>query len=220
MSSRPPRSNAPWRGRARRIPAVLAGAVAGVLVAGPGSAQEPEPWPMAGRDPAHSATAEGPDPPYREVWTSDIGLGGPVAGPVVAADVLVVVAAEGVVALDPATGTARWEVDRSDGPAGPAAVLGELVVHASGSGPGASVVARTLGDGREVWQTPVGADVGGGLVVGDGLVYAATAAGEVVALQAETGREEWREGGGRGGAGAPPPAPRQAPAASAGRAPP
>src|SRR5919108_3430986 len=206
MSSRPPRSNAPWRGRARRIPAVLGGAVAGVLVAGPGSAQEQEPWPMAGRDPAHSATAEGPDPPYREVWASDIGLGGPVAGPVVAADVLVVVAAEGVVAVDPATGTARWEVDRSDGPAGPAAVLGELVVHASGPGPGAAVVARALGGGREVWQTPVGADVGGGLVVGDRLVYAATAAGEVVALQAETGREEWRRhlGGRRKGPRPPP----------------
>jgi outer membrane protein assembly factor BamB len=54
------------------------------------------------------------------------------------------------------------------------------------------VVARGLEDGNEAWRAFVDADVPGGLVVADGLVYAATTAGEVVALEADTGEERWR----------------------------
>jgi outer membrane protein assembly factor BamB len=162
------------------------------LGGGPAAAQEADPWPMAGRDAAHSGTAEGPAPPYREVWTEAVALGGPVAGPAVARNALVVVAARGVVALDPATGDLLWETDRTEGPAGSPAIAGELVVHASGSGSSTSVVARGLEDGNEAWRAFVDADVPGGLVVADGLVYAATTAGEVVALEADTGEERWR----------------------------
>jgi len=162
------------------------------LGGGPASAQEADPWPMAGRDAAHSGTAEGPAPPYREVWTEAVALGGPVAGPAVARNALVVVAARGVVALDPATGDLLWEMERTEGPAGSPAIAGELVVHASGSGSSTSVVARGLEDGNEAWRAFVDADVPGGLVVADGLVYAATTAGEVVALEADTGEERWR----------------------------
>jgi outer membrane protein assembly factor BamB len=162
------------------------------LGGGPASAQEADPWPMAGRDAAHSGTAEGPAPPYREVWTEAVALGGPVAGPAVARNALVVVAARGVVALDPATGDLLWEMERTEGPVGSPAIAGELVVHASGSGSSTSVVARGLEDGNEAWRAFVDADVPGGLVVADGLVYAATTAGEVVALEADTGEERWR----------------------------
>jgi len=162
------------------------------LGGGPASAQEADPWPMAGRDAAHSGTAEGPAPPYREVWTEAVALGGPVTGPAVARNALVVVAARGVVALDPVSGEPLWEMDRTEGPAGSPAIAGELVVHASGSDSSTSVVARGLEDGNESWRAFVDADVPGGLVVADGLVYAATTAGEVVALEADTGEERWR----------------------------
>jgi outer membrane protein assembly factor BamB len=162
------------------------------LGGGPASAQEADPWPMAGRDAAHSGTAEGPAPPYREVWTEAVALGGPVTGPAVARNALVVVAARGVVALDPVSGEPLWEMDRTEGPAGSPAIAGELVVHASGSDSSTSVVARGLEDGNEAWRAFVDADVPGGLVVADGLVYAATTAGEVVALEADTGEERWR----------------------------
>jgi len=170
---------------------VTVAALGGVPL-GPASAQEADPWPMAGRDAAHSGTAIGPAPPYREAWTQAIAFGGPLAGPAVGRDALVVVASRGVVALDPATGEPRWEMDRTEGPAGPPAVAGDLVVHASGSGSSTSVVARALEDGIEAWRAFVDADVPGGLVVADGLVYAATTSGEVVALEAETGEERWR----------------------------
>lgn len=153
---------------------------------------------MAGRDAAHSGTADGPAPPYREAWSEQIGLGGPVAAPAVARDALVVVAARGVTALDAATGEPLWEMDRTEGSAGPPAVAGDLVFHASGSGSSTSVVARSLEDGREAWRAFVDDGVPGGLVVADGLVYAATTAGEVVALEVDTGVERWRsEVGGR-----------------------
>jgi outer membrane protein assembly factor BamB len=126
------------------------------------------------------------------VWTEAVALGGPVAGPAVARNALVVVAARAVVALDPATGDLLWEMERTEGPAGSPAIAGELVVHASGSGSSTSVVARGLEDGNEAWRAFVDADVPGGLVVADGLVYAATTAGEVVALEADTGEERWR----------------------------
>src|SRR5918996_6111253 len=98
MSSRPPSCHhAP-----RRTPPLRAAAVAFLAVVSPvgAAAQEADPWPMAGRDPAHTATADAPAPPYREVWTSDVGLGGPPAGPAVARDVVVVVTERGVVGLD------------------------------------------------------------------------------------------------------------------------
>src|SRR5918996_6102958 len=83
MSSRPPSYNHTPR-RAPGLRAAVA-AVAFLAVVGPAgaAAQEADPWPMAGRDPAHTGTAEAPTPPYREVWTSDVGLGGPLAGPAV-----------------------------------------------------------------------------------------------------------------------------------------
>src|SRR5918996_3976276 len=83
MSSRPPSCNdAPRRTPGLRA-AVAAVALLGVVSPVGAVAQEADPWPMAGRDPAHTATAEAPAPPYREVWTSDVGLGGPLAGPAV-----------------------------------------------------------------------------------------------------------------------------------------
>jgi hypothetical protein len=66
--------------------------------------QDAADWPMAGKDPAHSGNADGPVPPYREAWRATLGGRGPVAGPIVAAGLVVVVTDQDVRALDAGTG--------------------------------------------------------------------------------------------------------------------
>src|ERR687891_834858 len=135
MSSRPPSYNhAPRRAPGLRA-AVAAVALLGVVGPAGAAAQEADPWPMAGRDPAHTATADAPAPPYREVWTSEVGLGGPLAGPAVARDVVVVVTERGFVALDPASGEPRWDAARAEGPAGAPAGARRLGLRAPPPGP-------------------------------------------------------------------------------------
>jgi outer membrane protein assembly factor BamB len=179
--------------------ALSAVAVAGVLFVTPGGggraaaqASDDAPWPMAGRDAAHSGTAEGPAPPYRQAWRQDVGLGGPVAGPVVGAEAVVVVAARGVVALDPETGETLWSAPRSEGPAGSPAIAGDLVVHASGSGSSAAVVARGLEDGRERWRGYLGSPADGGVVTGGGVAYVGTGEGILLGFDLASGEPVFR----------------------------
>lgn len=180
------------------IRAALLSALLGGVPSAPVAAQAATPWPMAGRDAAHTGVVDGPAPPYREAWSVEVGHGGPAAGPAVAEGAVIVVAERGVVALDPRSGEPLWEADRTEGPAGPPAIVGDLVVHVSGSGSATALVARAVDDGVEAWRAFVDANVPGGVVAADGLVYAATTAGEVVAVDAPTGEERWRaELGGR-----------------------
>ncbi|HKX25295.1 MAG TPA: PQQ-binding-like beta-propeller repeat protein, partial [Actinomycetota bacterium] len=151
-----------------------------------------EGWPMLGRDPGHSATAEGPSPPYRVGWSGSVGLGGPVAGPVAAGGVVVVVTRSGVSALDPATGDVTWSADRTPGPAGEAAVSGDTVVHASGSGSTGAVVARGLGDGRERWRAFTGSAVPGAVMIEGDVVYVGTSDGALLGFDVSTGEERFR----------------------------
>jgi outer membrane protein assembly factor BamB len=162
------------------------------LGSGPLLAQEAtEDWPMAGGDPAHRATAPGPAPPYREVWSAEIE-GGPLAAPVVADDRVVVVGGQRIAAFDAATGEALWDVVRPSGPAGPAAMVGELAIHASGQGQDAGLVGRSVETGTPRWRTATGSPVGGGITADGGRVYAGTGEGVLLALEAETGEEAWR----------------------------
>jgi outer membrane protein assembly factor BamB len=167
--------------------------MAAVVALGGGAAlaQGADPWPMAGRNPAHQATIEGPDAPYRKAWSTEIE-GGPVAGPVVAGDAVVVVAEESTLAVAPDTGERLWEWPRTPGPAGPAAISGDLVIHASGTGPATALVARRLSDGGEVWRAFAGSAAPGGLTVAGGSVFTGTRQGVVLAFDAETGEERWR----------------------------
>jgi outer membrane protein assembly factor BamB len=149
-------------------------------------------WPMAGKDPAHSGNAEGPVPPYREAWRATVGGGGPVAGPIVAAGLVVVVTAREVRALDAGTGRPRWKVARSAGDAGVPAASGDLVVHTSGGARTGTVVARTLVDGALRWRTNLGSAVPGPIVIGEGFVFAGTAEGALVGLDLASGEERFR----------------------------
>jgi outer membrane protein assembly factor BamB len=173
----------------------LAAAILASASAIPASAQpteDPSSWPMAGRDARHTGAAEGPAPPYRRAWTARLEGQGLLAGPVVSAEVAVVVGRTSVVALDPITGETRWEVEREEGAAGSPAIVGDLVIHASGQRDGAALVGRRLDDGREEWSTSTGASVGSGIAVEGERAYAATRAGEVLAVDVSTGEVAWR----------------------------
>jgi eukaryotic-like serine/threonine-protein kinase len=121
-----------------------------------------------------------------------VALGGPAAGPVVADGAVVIVAERGVLALQPESGEVIWEVPRLEGPAGSPAVAGDLVVHATGSGSGAALVARQIADGREVWRILTGAAPAGGPTAAGDAVFAGTREGLVLAVDAASGEERWR----------------------------
>jgi outer membrane protein assembly factor BamB len=147
---------------------------------------------MVGQDAAHTASSDGPDPPYRVSWSASVGPGGPAAGPVVAEGVIVVVAQRGISGLDAASGELLWSASRNSGPAGGAAVAADLVVHASGGRGDASVVGRQLSTGKEVWRAHPRGPVSAALTVADGVVFAGTDEGVLHGFDAATGEERLR----------------------------
>jgi outer membrane protein assembly factor BamB len=181
----------PWTSRLRRcsVAAFLA-----CLQAAPAAAQASpdDSWPMAGGDPRHSGSADGPAPPYRTAWTARIEGRGPLEGPVVSGEVVVVVGSESVVGLDAGSGEVRWDSERQPGPAGPPAVAGDLVIHATGREAGTALVARGIDDGREEWRVFTGESVPGGVTVDGDRAYVGTRAGTVLAVDTATGDEAWR----------------------------
>lgn len=164
------------------VPAVRPGAVYQVQ-------SEADPWPMVGGDASHTGTAPGPVPPYREAWSA--GDLSPAAGPVVAARAIIVIEAEGVIALDRDTGRPIWERNRHAVPAGPPVVAEGLAIYAGGRGDDAAISALRLEDGDAVWSQNTGAPVVGGLTVLDGQLYAGTAGGRVLSLSLEDGEVVW-----------------------------
>jgi outer membrane protein assembly factor BamB len=150
---------------------------------------EAHPWPMVGGDASHSGTAAGPDPPYRVAWSA-AGFA-PLAGPVVAEGAVILVEARRVVGLEPATGDLLWEADRDEGPGGPAAIAGSLVVFAEGRGSESSVSAVRLKDGEPEWTTSTGAPALGGPTVESERVFVGTSDGRVLSLATEAGTQRW-----------------------------
>jgi outer membrane protein assembly factor BamB len=165
------------------LPLLTAAAAAGAQEGGTG-------WPMAGGDAAHQGVVGGPDPPYAVAWEAEVP-GGLADGPVVAADVVVAVGRDRVVALDAASGELVWEAERRSGPAGSPALAGGVVVHASGEGSQAAVVARSMDDGRERWRFFTGSTIQAGPLIVDDRVYAATTEGLVVAVGLGDGEAAW-----------------------------
>lgn len=147
-------------------------------------------WPMAGRDPAHSGTADGPEPPYRIAWERELGDGGPVAGVAVSEAALVGLSREGVVALDPESGEVLWERGRAPGPAGVPAIAGDLVLHARSEGVSGQIAARDLSTGDLVWQATLGSAPTGGPTIAGRSAFVGTGEGEVVSLELATGEEQ------------------------------
>ena len=147
---------------------------------------------MAGADAAHTASAEGPAPPYRELWEVGLPEQPLIAPPVISGNRVLLLGQGAVIALDAADGSVLWEQPRGRGPAGAPAIVGEIVMHASGAETGAGIVARGLKDGAEVWSAPVGEDLPADLVATDDLLVASGRDGLLVALDPATGQERWR----------------------------
>jgi outer membrane protein assembly factor BamB len=162
-------------------------------------------WPMAGRDPAHSAFAEGPSPPYEIVWRSKIAGGGPVSSPVLLVPdgrgsgsavegALIVLGEESVTSLDPETGGVRWSRGRLAGGIGGVAISESLILHPSGG----LLVGRDVEDGSAIWNAPLGADASTPPTVASGTAFVGTREGDLVAVDVATGRVQWTfEGEGR-----------------------
>ena len=93
-----------------------------------------------------------------------------------------------VVALDGATGKCLWQVQLG-GPLWAAPALGADAVFVGDGGQG--LVALELAGGTQRWQQDLGAPLRA-VVVGEGLVYAATARGTVLACSADSGSVRWR----------------------------
>ena len=171
---------------------VLVARSAAGLGAGPGAAQdapEDNPWPMVGGNASHSGTSDGPEPPYRVAWSaSDVA---PLAGPVVADEAVILVEAERVVALEPGSGELLWDAARDEGPGGPAAVAGNLIIFAEGRGAEAAISAVRLDDGEPAWTTTTRAPVLGGPAVHSDEVFVGTADGRVLSLAADGGTQRW-----------------------------
>jgi outer membrane protein assembly factor BamB len=164
-------------------------------VAGTGTSLRAQPgvdgWPMAGGNGAHTGLAAGPTAPYRELWRVSLG-GETMAGPVVADDAVIVLTTQEVIAVDAATGGERWAVARSAGPAGAPAVVGDVVIHASGDRGSGTVVARAVEDGSLRWRSHLGEGVQASFVAGENVVFAGTLDGTLVGLDTATGTERFR----------------------------
>jgi outer membrane protein assembly factor BamB len=146
---------------------------------------------MSGHDAAHSGTAEGPLPPYRVAWETQIGSGGPVTGVAVTDEAAVVLTEGGISALDPADGTVVWEAERIEGAAGVPAIGRGLVVYASSEGPTSQIVARDIEEGNIVWVTVVGSEASAP-TISEKTIAVGTRKGEVAALDLGTGVVRWR----------------------------
>lgn len=124
-----------------------------------------------------------------EQWSAASG-GGSNPIPIVAAGV---VYGGSFTAIEAASGTVKWSIG-STSYLTAAALADGLVFHLcdvcdSGND---TVVARDAETGDERWQFPLRGDANSSPAVADGLVYVADAAGNLSALNAETGAEWWR----------------------------
>jgi outer membrane protein assembly factor BamB len=128
------------------------------------------------------------------VWETDVGVGTDERDlnlqPKVVGNTVYVADAEGrVVALDRASGRARWSVDLDLPVAGgPGAGEGLVLIGTSD----ADVVALDAGDGSERWRQRVSSEVLSVPAIANGVVVVHTIDGKLFGLEATTGNERWQ----------------------------
>jgi outer membrane protein assembly factor BamB len=135
--------------------------------------------------------ASGPEPPYRTAWENTSLDSRPIAAPVVADGLVIVVTDRAVVALSADDGTEEWSVDREEGTGGAAVIVGETVAYVQGEDEEAVLVAAGLADGAELWTAPLGDSAPAPLAADEDTIFASTSQGIVHAVDVETGDEEW-----------------------------
>lgn len=127
----------------------------------------------------------------RRLWRRDVGRAVP-GSPAIAATIIAVGTSDrAVVLLDRASGRLLWR-RHVPGPvtAGPL-LAGELLYVATEAVPTGRVLALRVRTGKTAWQASLGG-VSAPLALTGELVIAATDAGDVVALDRESGAERWR----------------------------
>jgi outer membrane protein assembly factor BamB len=115
-----------------------------------------------------------------------------LATPIVTGNVLLVVErgldGRTLVAVDAASGQARWSVPRLRGGVHPASVDKRVWLITDDS----ELVALNLADGTTIFKRKVSKSANASPVVADGVVYVADADGELVAFDAINGKQKWR----------------------------
>ena len=153
---------------------------------------------MVGGDAAHGGAGPGPPPAYRIQWVRTLPtVTGPLAGPVVDARAVVVVAERDVQAFARGDGSLLWRQDRRPARVGVPLIAGDLVVVGEGQGRRGGLVAFRVSDGAPAWRCPLPAAPLSDLVADGEAVYAGTFggaetdAGHVVACDLATGELRW-----------------------------
>ena len=135
------------------------------------------------------ATADGPEPGFRQAWRTAIAPGGPdarfgVSAPVIVDDVAVVVGPEQVMSIDLATGDEVFTAPRELGPSVPAAIASvggaTAIVYTEGWGEGPAAP-PTADETSTAPASPSSADPDGDVVV----------AGHLAAIDASDQRPLW-----------------------------
>lgn len=177
--------------------AALAAVALAVVLARPVGAQQAAPvWSQFQGGPGHSGALEdGPQPPYRPLWTFRASRGA-LSGAVIMGDVVISVGRSAVYGIDLATGERRWQLFRNGGPISMPAVgvtpnRQVLAFVDEAEGIGASLVGVDLSDMREVWRTPLEATSRSGVTVEGATAFVADDDGNVYAVNIATGAIRW-----------------------------
>lgn len=153
-------------------------------------------WGQFQGGPGHSGVLEdGPQPPYRPLWTFRASSGA-LSGAVIVDDVVISVGRRAVYGIDIATGERRWQLFRNGGPISMPAVgvtpnRQVLAFVDEAEGIGASLVGVDLSDMREVWRRPLEAISRSGVTVDGATAFVADDDGNVYAVNIATGALRW-----------------------------
>jgi outer membrane protein assembly factor BamB len=213
--------------------AVLMLAAAAAFVALPAAAQSSGDWSQYQGGAEHIGTApNGPAPPFRVAWQVAVPPGGPrqqygLSSPIISGGLAIAVGPTSVVAIDVATGSEAWSLDRRLGPSVPAAVSSDVLLFTEGwgSGPpdataslpaetgpspssspsaapaetaGSTLVAVSLPDRSPLWTVDLPGVSRTGVTVSGGLAFVGTNDGTVTAVTIRDGSTAWTADAGGG----------------------
>ena len=157
------------------------------------------PWPQFQLDPQHSgALPEGPAPPYKQSWRFDAPGDAGVSGPVISGETVYAVGDTAVYALDLASGSQLWSVERASGPLATPAVASpsgghgpDILLYLEGGGKESGLVALDTTTQQQLWSTPLEGDVFAGVALDGTLAFVGNDLGKVFAVDIASGDVAW-----------------------------
>ncbi|MGA9115475.1 MAG: PQQ-binding-like beta-propeller repeat protein [Bacteroidota bacterium] len=144
-----------------------------------------------GGPPRRNSVPDTLTPPLRELWVRNVGAGVGKGSPLAADGLVFAGNLRGELhVLDAATGDRLGSQDFGESMEGSPA-LGGGVVFAGLSNTERSLLAFDPAQGRILWSRACG-EIESAVLFYEGAVIAGTTSGEIVSVEAETGREKWR----------------------------